>query len=219
MTIMDYISNDYKALALEKSVSEVKDFFKELPFTHFPIVKSGRLVGMLSQDNIAHFSKNEASLADLQFLFEFYHTSVPTHCIDLITLFAQHDTDILPVINEQYEYLGYFELDEILQIFYNTPFLQRNSSTLIIEKEKNTYSMSEIAQIIESNNIILLGMYISKSTEVTNQITLRLATEDVNEVIQSLRRYKYHVLTQNKDDLLLEQLKERSGYLQKYLDI
>lgn len=219
MRITDYISNDYKPLAIDMPTSEVKAFFEALPFTHFPVVENGRLLGMLSKDNNAHFSKDEATLKDLQFLFEVFHTSTHLHCIDLISLFAQHDTDVLPIINEQYEYLGYFELDEILQVLYNTPFLQQNSSTLIIEKEKNTYSMSEIVQIIESNNIVVLGLYISESTETHNQITLRLATEDLNEVIQSLRRYGYHVLTQNKNDLLLEQLKERSGYLQKYLDI
>jgi len=219
MRITNYISNDYNPLVIDKPLSAVKEFFKEIPFTHFPVVANGRFLGMLSRDNNAHFSKNEATLKDLQFLFEAFHTSTHTQCIDLIALFAQHDTDILPIINEQHEYLGYYELDEILQVFYNTPFLQQNSSTLIIEKEKNTYSMSEIAQIIESNNITLLGLYISESSETHNQITLRLATEDLNELIQSLRRYEYHVLTQNKNDLLLEQLKERSGYLQKYLDI
>jgi len=216
---MDYISNDYKALNLDTTVSKVKEVFKELPFVHFPIVENGRLLGILSQDNVAHYSNNKATLKDLQLLFDFYHAAENTHCIDLITLFAQYDTDILPIINNKQEYLGYYELDEILQVFYNTPFLQQSSTTLIIEKENKTYSMSEIAQIIESNNITLLGMYISEINELNHQITLRLATEDVNEVIQSLRRYGYHVITQNKDDLLLEQLKERSGYLQKYLDI
>jgi predicted transcriptional regulator len=215
---MEYISNDYKALALNTKVSDAKVFFKDLPFTHFPIVENGKLVGMLSQADIIHSTKNDSVLKDLHYLFEFYTARIPIHCIDLFSLFAQYDTDILPIVNDTQEYLGYFELDEILQLFYNTPFLQRNSTTLIIEKDKKNYSMSEIAQIIESNNITLLGIYISGTSNETNQITLRLATEDVNEVIQSLRRYEYHVLSQNKDDLLIEQLKDRSDYLQKYLD-
>jgi AICAR transformylase/IMP cyclohydrolase PurH len=79
--------------------------------------------------------------------------------------------------------------------------------------------MSEIVQIVESNNITLLGLYISNITNNHTQVTLRLDTEDVNEVIQSFRRYNYKVLTHNKNDLLIEQFKNRADYLQKYLNI
>ncbi len=89
----------------------------------------------------------------------------------------------------------------------------------MVEKEHSAYSMSEIAQIIEANKIKVLGMYVSGKDTDNTQITLRLATENPNEIIQSLRRYGYHVLTNNKDDSLLEQLKERATYLQKYLEI
>lgn len=219
MNSIDYISNDYKSLELNALVSSAMVFFKDLPFTHFPVTENGKLVGMLSQDTIIHSSESEISLNDLSYLFKYYYAPSDVHSLDLLTLFAQYHTDILPVINEHQEYLGYYELDEILKTFYNTPFLNQGSTTLIIEKDKDTYSMSEIAQIIESNNIRLLGMYLSEISDTTNQITIRLATEDLNEVIQSLRRYEYHVLSNKKDDLLLEQLKERSGYLQKYLNI
>ncbi len=219
MKITAYITNDYKALNLSMTVGEVKLFFKDLPFTHFPVVAKGRLIGMLAQMDLIHYPDDQAILKDLQHLFEHYNASVPTHCIDLLALFAQNDSDIVPVVDKNFQYLGYFELDDILQLFYETPFLKQSSTTLIIEKEKNNYSMSEIAQIVESNNITPLGIYISKASGSHHQITLRLESKDVNEVIQSLRRYDYRVLTENKDDLLIEQLKERSEYLQKYLDI
>jgi predicted transcriptional regulator len=219
MKITDYITNDFKPLPTDLKVSDVKLFFKEVPFTHFPVVENGRLIGMLAQIDITHYPDNDATIKDLQHIFEFYNATIPTHCIDLFTLFAQNNSDIVPVIDKNHKYLGYFELDDIIQLLYETPFLQQSSTTLIIEKDKSNYSMSEIAQIIESNNIPLLGMYISGTSDNNHQITLRIGTKEVNEVIQSLRRYKYRVLTENKDDLLIEQLKERSDYLQKYLDI
>ena len=70
---------------------------------------------------------------------------------------------------------------------------------------------------MESNNISLLGVYISKQNTDTTQITLRLNSEEVNELIQSLRRYKYKVLSHNKDDMMIEEYKNRADYLDKYL--
>lgn len=219
MKIKDYISNDYKALDLGTSLDKVNNFFKDLPFTHFPIVENGKLLGMLAQADFVQYSNGEVSLHELQYLFKFYKTDIPDSCIDLIRLFAQFDTDILPITNDKNEYLGYFELDEILRLFHNSPFFKQASTTLVIGKETSKYSMGEIAQIIESNNIDLLGMYISNITDNHTQITLRIDTENVNDVIQSLRRYDYEVVSQSKDDLLMEQLKHRSEYLDKYLNI
>jgi len=219
MKLIDYISNDYKALDLSASAESVKHFFKNLPFSHFPIVENGMLVGMLAKADIIHFRNDTEILRELQYYIQFYRTDVPDSCIDLIRLFAQFDTDILPITNEKNEYLGYFELDEVLGLFYNSPFFKQASTTLVIGKETSKYSMSEIAQIIESNNIALLGMYLSSTDENHSQITLRIDTENVNEVIQSLRRYDYEVVSQNKDDLLMEQLKQHSDYLHKYLNI
>lgn len=219
MEIKDFISNDFKALNLDSSIETVKDFFKDLPFSHFPIVEKGKFIGMLAQNDIIHFTKEKRYLSELKYFFQYYKTDVVDSCIDLIQLFAQYNTDILPIVNEKNEYFGYFELDEIIRLFYDSPFFKEASTTLVVEKETNNYSMSEIAQIIESNNLALLGMYISNLDENQSQITLRVDAEDVNEVIQSLRRYDYKVVSNNKDDLLIEQLKNRSEYLHKYLDI
>ena len=219
MTTNDFITTDYKALELKNRIADVKVFFKELPFTHFPIVENGVFIGMLAQSDITHLTNDEIKIVDIKHLLLYYKTNIPDSCIDLISLFAQHDTDILPIIDKENKYIGYFELNDIIHLFNNSPFFKTNSTTLIIEKEDNSYSMGEIAQIVEANNISLLGMYISDKRDTKTQITLRVDTENVNEVIQSLRRYDYHMITQNKDDLHLEELKNRSDYLHKYLSI
>lgn len=219
MNFERYITNDFSPLSVHDTVSTVKKRFKDLPFTHFPIIDEGKLVGMLAQSDIMHLPKDDKELIEIPHFFQFYEAITETNCIDLLSLFAKNDTDILPVIDLQRVYLGYFELDDIIRLFYKTPFLEPNATTLVIEKMSQNFSMSEIAQIIESNNITLLGMYISEKRENSTQITIRIETENINEVIQSLRRYDYEVLSQNENDLLIEQLKERSLYLQRFYDL
>ena len=43
--------------------------------------------------------------------------------------------------------------------------------------------------------------------------------KDINEIIQTFRRYNYSVLSLHEDDFYLQDLKDRSDYLQKYLDM
>lgn len=219
MDIKNYINKDFKYLSIDQPVSEVKKFFQILPFTHFPVVDNGLLAGMIAQYDISNLSDNEATLAQYKHLFKFYKSDQPESCIELIHLFALYNTDILPVTDKDNMYLGYFELDEILRLFYKTPFISQSSITLLIETNLNNYSMGEIAQIVESNNVKLLGLYISKVKEDRIQITLRIEGEDINEVIQSLRRYEYTIITQNEEDILIDEIKDRAAYLEKYLNI
>lgn len=219
MDFTQFITSDYKPISLQTLISEVKNIFKDLPFTHFPVVDNDHFVGMMAQSDIMNLPKDEKSLAEIPHFIQFYHVHYDTNCLDLLSLFAKHNTDILPVTDEKLNYLGYFELDDIIHLFYKTPFLVPNATTIIIEKPSIQFSMSEIAQIIESNEVDLLGMYISDIANDITQITLRIETENLNEVFQSLRRYNYKVLTDHTSDLLIEQLKERSLYLQKFYDI
>jgi CBS domain-containing protein len=219
MNFEQYITNDYSPLPIHMTVSEVKLLFKNLPFTHFPIVEESRLIGMLAQADILYLPKDDKELREIPHFFQYYKAQSETNCIDLLSLFAKNNTDILPIVDDQNQYLGYFELDDIITVFYKTPFLDSNGTTLIVEKNTQSFTMSELSQIIEYNGINLLGIYISEIKELTTQITLRIETENINEVIQSLRRHEYEVLSQNENDLLIEQLKERSLYLQKFYDL
>jgi len=48
---------------------------------------------------------------------------------------------------------------------------------------------------------------------------LKFDAPDINKIFQAFRRYNYKVLSDHQEDFYLEDLKERSIYLQKYLNI
>ena len=79
--------------------------------------------------------------------------------------------------------------------------------------------MSQIVQIIESNGGKLLGIYISAKQLDMIQVTLKIISKEINEIMQTLRRYDYKIISIHENDLYLEDLKNRSGYLQKYIEM
>ncbi len=99
------------------------------------------------------------------------------------------------------------------------PFLSEPGGILIVEKGINDYSFSEISQIAESNNAKLLGAFISKMDEDLVQITLKISNTSLNDVIQTFRRYSYNIISGHEEDSYIESLKERSQYLDKYLNM
>ena len=60
----------------------------------------------------------------------------------------------------------YYELNDLLDLVCSTPFIYNEGVTLVVEKVRKNFSMSEICQIIESNQCKLLGLYISAEISV-----------------------------------------------------
>jgi hypothetical protein len=79
--------------------------------------------------------------------------------------------------------------------------------------------MSQITQIVESNNGKILGLFISDADVESVQITMKISLGAMNEIIQTFRRYNYEIISEHQEDNYINNLKERSDYLDKYLNI
>ncbi len=219
MNINEFILNEIKELHLDNTVGKAQKLCENLPITHIPVVKNGRLVGCLPESDIQTIDDKKGLLKDYDYLLDHFYTHEKATLLDLVALFADNDCNLIPVLDKELNYIGYYELSDILDAFADSPFLHVESDTLIIEKNKTEHSMSQISQIVESNKARLLGMYISHEGRENIQITLKISSEKINEIIQTFRRYDYTVITQHDDDYYLEELKDRARYLKKYLDM
>jgi len=219
METTPYILNEYNAFTLQTKVSEAKSLFNETTYCNFPIVNNNNLIGLISENDIQGIDEDDKTLNDLQYLFNLFSIKKSINLLEIIKVFASNETNIIPVLNRKNEYIGYYDLIEILHVYNETPFLNNEGTVLLLEKEIRDYSFSEICQIIESNNGKLLGLFVSESNSATVKITLKFSSQDINEIIQSFRRYNYNVLSNHKEDFYLEDLKDRTNYLKKYLNI
>lgn len=219
MDSSNYISSDLKVLSLTDTIGKAKVLFETSTCSHLPILKNKELIGLISENDIHGFGINKSILANNLDIIQNFSTLNSNNLIELIKLFAINHSNILPVVDENQFYLGCYELNDILQLFLDTPFLSGSGHTIIVEKNTSDYTFSEISQIIETNNAKLLGAFIIKRDAEMVQILLKINNHDINNTLQSFRRYNYQVISGNLEDQYLEQLKERSEYLQKYLNI
>jgi hypothetical protein len=219
MQTAEYISNDVKALTLNDTINKAKQLFNELIFTHIPVVEDNHLLGLISESDLHIFEEGTKKLSEVQYLFQSFYVLENANWFDLLKDFASSQANILPVLSTTKEYVGYYELADILYFFNHTPFLKENGVILVVSKGEKNYSLSQIAQIIESNNAKLFGAFISNTTSNSVEVTIKFSSLNVNEIIQTFRRYDYTIVTDIKEDAYLNDLKERSEYLQKYLNM
>ena len=134
-------------------------------------------------------------------------------------MFTRNETNILPAVNEKGQVLGYFDLNDIVGLFTDMPFFTESGAILVVARPFKDYSFSELAQIVEGNNTRLLGAFITKIKNEMVQITLKMGDTNINDVLHAFRRYGYNVLSGSMDDKFLEELRQRSDYLDKYLNV
>jgi len=219
METAPFILKEFKPFTLESKINDVKLFFKETAFSHFPIVKNNELIGLISKIDIDAIDTDEKKLEDFNYLINLFFAEQSENLLELIKIFAANETNLVPVIKEDYTYLGYLDLIDILHVYNETPFLNNEGVVLVLEKEIQDFSFSQVCQIVETNKGKVLGLFISETSAAIVKITLKFSAQEINEIIQTFRRYNYHVLSKHKEDFYLEDLKERSDYLQKYLNI
>lgn len=218
MSIESYILNDIEMCQVTDKIGDLKEKFNELTFSHLPVGREDVYVGCISENDVRCFDA-EKTLEDYLYALEGFFARASDNWLDTLETFAQNQSNILPVLNIENKYLGYLELSDILHQFNETPFLNEPGGIIVLEKGSVDYSFSEISQIIESQNARISGMFVSSQENDLTQITIKVNTSSLNEILQTLRRYGYSIISEHQEDLYSKSLKERSRYLDKYLNI
>ena len=125
----------------------------------------------------------------------------------------------MPVLDDDKKYVGYYHIEDMISLLCELPLFNEYGGILIVAKDADNYSLGQAAQIVESNNSHLLGLFVSKIEEQRVEITIKLSQDVTDEIIQSFRRFGYEIINAHYEDSYLLKLKERSEYLDKYLNI
>ncbi|WP_435313746.1 CBS domain-containing protein [Cellulophaga fucicola] len=218
MQIQSQILTTIPVFSIDDSMEKVIRFFKTSTFSHVAVVEDGKLLGMISENDFETFEKGK-KIEAYKYNLEMFFVDSDTSWLDVLEVFSKNDANILPVLDKDETFFGYYDLTDIVSLFIGTPFFTEPGGILVVAKGLSDYSFSEIAQIVESNNAKLYGAFITEIENDVAQITLKITSANLNEITQSFRRYNYTILYGNDDDLFLEDLKDRSNYLDKYLNV
>jgi len=217
MNLSELIINDIRLVDVNQKIRLIQQMFNNLTYSHIPVCENEDFVGCISENDV-HCFESEVSIKECQYAVEFFCVNWNTNWLDVLEGFAQNSTNVMPVLKDG-SYIGYYELKDILSLFDQTPFFFEPGAILIVRKETKDYSFSEISQIIESNNAKVLGAFLSNVEKDLTEITIKVNNKKLSDIIQTFMRYGYEVISGHEGESYVQDLKERSEYLKKYLNI
>jgi len=218
MHIQAQIVDTLPVFEVTEALEKVIHFFGTTTYTHVAVTENALFLGMLTAEDLRCFEP-EKKIEDFRYELDSFFVTNETPWMDVLEKFTHGESNLLPVLNDAHRVVGYYDLADVVATLTTTPFFTEPGGMLVVAKGLKDYSFSEISQIVESNNGKLLGAFITAYQNDVIQITLKIGTANLNEVIQTFRRYNYTILFGNNDDQFMEDLKQRSAYLDKYLNV
>jgi acetoin utilization protein AcuB len=192
----------------------------EFQVNHLPVLKNGNFVGVLSESELLDQTDLDPSL---DFLFQ--HLPRPfvfadAHLFDILQHFSLFKLTVLPVLDRQEQYLGVVSSQDLLQLLAQSTGVKEIGSVLILEMDSNNYVLSQIAQIVESNQAKILNLFINSDPDSTKiQVSIKINQQNLSAIIRTFERYDYQVLASYQAENQHNELQERYDELMLYLNM
>ena len=192
----------------------------ELHVSQLPVVNGNEYLGLISDTDIYTLNILEEPVNSQKFLLSFIYIKESQHIYDVMKLFSSLHLSLLPVVDEKNQYAGCITLDNLVQQFANITAIDNPGGIIVLEINDKDYLLTEIVQIIESNDAKVLSMYITSHPDSTKlEVTLKINKIDVGPILQTFNRYDYVISASFTEDTYTENLQDRYDSLMNYLNI
>lgn len=193
----------------------------EYRVSHLPIVNDVELLGVISETDIFNMASFDDPVGTCPLSITGAYVTEGEHIYEVIKTFSEHRLSLLPVVNDKNHYLGAITLQTMAEYIAMITASDNPGGIIVLEVNEKDYSLSEIAQIVESNDAKVLSLFLHSIPDSNKlEITLKLNRIDIGPVLQTFNRYNYIVMASFSDqDIYQEGLKDRFDSLMNYLNI
>jgi Mg/Co/Ni transporter MgtE len=194
MLTAQLINPNIPQLGLDDSIIKAQQLISDYKLTHLPVVEDKKFMGLLSEEDLLDLDDEKAPLKNIQHLFQFHFIPDDIHFLNAVNFCNQHETNIVPVMSKDAEFLGVISIDNLLKILGEFAGSHEIGGIILLEIPRIQFAISEISRIVESNNCTILHLN-TTTNPVTGMmsVTLHLDKREIESVVATFERYEYLV--------------------------
>lgn len=214
------IRNDIKPLHPEDKVYVAHEVMDEFKVEHLPVLENDEFLGLVSENDLLDASQDDNSIKEGSSKLIRVSLDASKHLFDAINIISEFNLSMLPVLNSEEKYIGYVYPKDIVVEMGAMLSSKIPGSIVVLQINQNDYQMSQIAQIVESNDAKILASYITSHPDsVRIEVTLRINRKDLTGIIQTFNRYDYTISATFHESLDSVDFKDRYDNFMKYLNM
>lgn len=221
MVAKDLISDVVPSLKTSDTGQTALNWMEIFRISHLPIVNNLDFLGLISDTDIYDMNQPEEPIGNHALtLFKPYVTT-EQHLFEVIGLASRLKLTVVPVLDDKSHFKGVITTTDLVRYLAGISSMDQQGGIIVLELIERDYSLSQIAQIVESNNVKVLSMYVTSPPDSTRlEVTIKVNTNDLVSVIRTFERYNYDVKTWvTSDDSMDRFYSERFDILMKYMNI
>ena len=221
MVAKDLISEVIPSLKTSDTGQTALNWMEIFRVSHLPIVNNQDFLGLISDADIYDMNQPEEPIGNHKLTLFMPYVDGEQHIFEVIGLASRLKLSIVPVLDSNKHFKGVITTSDLIRHLAGISSMDQPGGIIVLELTERDYSLSQIAQIVEGNNVKVLSMYITSPPDSTKlEVTLKLNTGDLVSVIKTFERYNYEVKTWvSNNDSMDKFYSERFDSLMKYLNI
>lgn len=186
---------------------------------HLPIVNDKQLLGLISEEDILEHDAHEP-VGSYQLSLIRPYVKHNDHLYEILRLIAEYHLTLIPVVDEEENYIGLVTMEDVLQYFTKTASFSEPGSIVVLEMSRHDYQLSQIAQIVESENAAVLSAFITTSLDsIRVDVTIKINRQNIQNILATFERYEYEVKASFNEIEYLDSLRDRYDSLMAYLNV
>lgn len=220
MLAVDLNTNVIPQLKLEDTVAKALQLVSDFRVTHLPVVDEEKYLGLISEEDLLDAGSNKTTIELLQ--HDFLPASIfeNEHFLKAVNVSNQFQTNVVPVINEEKEFVGTITGQNLLRTLGNFTGAQEQGGMIVLEMEQNQFTLSEISRIVESNEATVQHLNTSIQPETGMlTVTIHINKKELSAIIAAFERYEYDVIYYFGEEKFENEIHSNYRHLMNYLDI
>jgi CBS domain-containing protein len=192
MLTKELISDEVPSLKTSDTGIKALYWMDIFRISHLPIVNNEEFLGLISDTDIYDMNTPDEAIGNHNlslfspFVYDYQHV------YDAIEVVSRLKLTVVPVLDTDKNYLGLITVQRFIQYMGDLFGIKNPGGIIVLELKTNDYSLSQIAQIIESNDAKILSLYIQTLPDSkVMDLTLKINRIDLGGIIQTFIRFDY----------------------------
>lgn len=216
----DLISDEIPTLTGDDNALFAMQLLDEYKMKHLAVADGKRFLGLLSDSTVLEIISYEAPLRESADLLQKVYIQNDQHVYDVVSLAAEFQLSAIPILDADQNFNGVVSIYNLIRELSNVAAMKEPGGVIVLEMNQHDYSLSEIAQIVESNDALILSANVTSIPNSTKmEITLKVNRTNMDGIIQTFSRYDYTISASFHQSKMDDTLNDRYDELMRYLKI
>jgi acetoin utilization protein AcuB len=192
-------------------------WMEEFRMRYLPVINSTTYLGIISETDVQGIANKTHQLAQHAVPLDRVFINENQHVYDAVRFVAQYNYPMIPVLDNDQRYAGIVTVTDLIESFAELFAVNGPGGIIQFEVNLKDYMLSEIAQLIESNDAHIMSLSVNPVGDQKMQITIKVDKTDLSRILEAFYRYNYEVKTFSHQSEFTEDLQSRYDAFMNYL--